>query len=97
MYNKMGYDFSYQIYGQEPCIGELDFQVSRRNHYLREIVSEKTKFTYQELYEQIINMLKQHYDYRDYQNVTDIGEALRVLVCVFTKLNKEDSVVIDYC
>ena len=92
----MGYDFSYRIYG-EPSIGEKDFQVSRYNYFLREIVSEKPKFTYQELYDQIADVLKQLHDSQDYTERCNIGETLRVLVCVFLELDKEDFVVMDYC
>lgn len=89
----MGCDFCYRINGQKEDYTLND--VSRRNHFLRDIVTEDTRFTYDELYEEISNVLEK-LKVAD-ENREQIAEALRVFISVYSEMEKDDFVLMDYC
>lgn len=91
----MGCDFSYRINGEKKDWTLYQLNISRHNHFLRDIVIEDTRFTYDELYEEISNVL-------DKLRVADqdrdqIAEALHVLISVYAEMSENDFVLMDYC
>ena len=89
----MGYDFSYRINGEKEDYTLND--TSRHNHFLRDIVTEHTRFTYKTLYEEISNVLEK-LRVAD-ENRDQIAEALRVLISVYSEMGEDDFVLMDYC
>ena len=89
----MGCDFSYRINGEKEDYTLND--TSRHNHFLSDIVTDDTRFTYNELYEEINNVLEK-LRVAD-EDRSDIAEALRVLISVYSEMGEDDFVLMDYC
>lgn len=89
----MGYDFCYRFNEDEE---EYTLNnISRHNHFLADIIREDTRFSYNELYEEITNVLEK---LRDAINDRDqIAEALRVLITVYSEMSNDDTISMDYC
>jgi hypothetical protein len=91
----MGCDFSYRINGEKEYCTLYNLNISRHNHFLSDIVLEDTRFTYDELYEEISNILDK-LRVAD-EDRSDIAEALRVLISVYSEMGEDDFVLMDYC
>jgi hypothetical protein len=91
----MGCDFSYRINGEKEDYTLYNLNVSRHNHFLSDIVLEDTRFTYDELYQEISNVLEK-LKVAD-EDREQIAEALRVFISVYAEMEKDDFVLMDYC
>jgi hypothetical protein len=89
----MGYDFAYRINGSKHDCSLV--HISRHNHFLHDTIIEERKFTYNELHEEITNILEKLRVAKEDRD--QIGEAVCVLISVYSEMEEEDFVSIDYC
>lgn len=90
----MGYDFYYSINDEKRSVLD-NVRVSRHNHFLHDIIYEDTRFTYDELYAKIVYILEKLRIADDDRD--EIAETLRVLISVYSEMEENDFVLMDYC
>ncbi len=90
----MGRDFSYRMNNDKDDYSLND--VSRHNYFLGDLVIEDTRFSYDEVFEEITLML-QKFKVGDAVDKNQIAEALRIFITIYSEMDPDDIVFMTYC